>query len=72
MPEKNGRVVTDDNVGPLLAGMARGVTQGLAVTLGHFWSALTDYLRGSPSRRRTEEGVVQSPTERGAFTVQYP
>jgi NADH-quinone oxidoreductase subunit I len=72
MPEKNGHVVTDDNVGPLLAGMARGVTQGLAVTLGHFWSALTDYLRGSPSRRRTEEGVVQSPTERGAFTVQYP
>ena len=72
MPEKNGRVVTNDNVGPLVAGMARGVTQGLAVTLGHFWSALTDYLRGSPSRRRTEEGVVQSPTERGAFTVQYP
>ena len=52
-PKSNGRVVTDDNVGPLLTGMARGVTQGLSITLGHFWAALTDYVRGSPNRVRT-------------------
>ena len=67
--EPNGRVVTDDNVGPLLTGMARGITEGLSITLGHFWAALTDYLRGSPNRTRTPDGVVQTPTDHGAFTV---
>ena len=69
-PNGQGRVVTDDNVGPLLTGMARGVTQGLSITLGHFWAALIDYVRGSPNRVRTPDGVVQSPKDHGAFTIQ--
>jgi NADH-quinone oxidoreductase subunit I len=72
-PAENGRVVTDDNVGPLLTGMARGITAGLSITLGHFWSTLTDYLRGSPNRGRgADGGVVQHPSDHGSFTVQYP
>jgi NADH-quinone oxidoreductase subunit I len=71
--ETNGRVVTDDNVGPLLSGLARGVTQGLGITLGHFWSALTDHVRGSPNRGHGADGsVIQKPSDHGNFTVQYP
>ena len=68
----NGRVVTDDNVGPLLAGLARGAARGMAVTLQHFWAALADYVRGTPHRRRNGRDVEQGPTEAGLFTVQYP
>src|SRR6266542_4683818 len=68
----NGKVVTDDNIRPLLTGMARGVIQGLEVTLGHFWAALTDHMRGEPGRNRTAHGTIQSPIGRGNFTVEYP
>ena len=59
----NGRVVTDDNVGPLLVGMARGAARGMAITLRHFFAALGDYARGRH---------VRGPAESGLFTVQYP
>lgn len=67
----NGRVITDDNVGPLLAGMARGVARGMGVTLRHFGASLADVLRGSRRTRNGDE-VVQGPLDRGMFTVQYP
>ena len=67
-----GRVVTDDSIRPLLVGMARGVGRGMGVTMRHFGAALADYLRGWPGRRRRSGEVVQSPAERGMFTVEYP
>lgn len=67
-----GRVITDDNVGPLLAGMGRAVLEGLSITLGHFFSTMIDHLRGSPGRGRSARGVEQHPREHGLFTVQYP
>src|SRR5436853_5405553 len=67
-----GRVVTDDNVGPLLAGMARGALGGMRVTMRHFTATLIDYLRGSPSRTGSSNEIVQPPSGRGMFTVEYP
>ena len=77
MGEPNGRspagerVVTDDNVGPLMLGMARGIARGMGVTLRHGLRALADYARGMPGRDHTG-GVTQRLGERGAFTVEYP
>jgi NADH-quinone oxidoreductase subunit I len=68
----NGRVVTDDNVGPILVGLARGAARGMTITLLHFWAALVDYARGTPRRRRDGRDVEQGPTDGGLFTVQYP
>ncbi len=70
--DRNGRVVTDDNVGPLLTGMARGLTMGLAITLRHFGRTLADYWRGIPGSRKSEDAVTQSPVDDGLFTVSYP
>jgi NADH-quinone oxidoreductase subunit I len=67
-----GRVVTDDAVGPLLSSLARGTIGGMRVTLRHFGAALADYLRGWPGRRGGSGTLVQSPAERGMFTVEYP
>src|SRR5262245_37991 len=71
-PNRPGRVVTDDAVAPLLASLARGTIGGMRVTLRHFGAALSDYLRGLAGRRAGGREVVQSPTERGMFTVEYP
>ena len=67
-----GRVVTDDAVGPLLSSLARGTIGGMRVTLRHFGAALADYLRGWPGRRGGSGTLVQSPADRGMFTVEYP
>jgi NADH-quinone oxidoreductase subunit I len=64
--------VTDDAVGPLLSSLARGTIGGMRVTLRHFGAALADYLRGWPGRRGGSGTLVQSPAERGMFTVEYP
>jgi NADH-quinone oxidoreductase subunit I len=68
----SGRVVTDDAVAPLLASLARGTIGGMRVTLRHFGASLSDYLRGWPGRRGNGRDVVQSPADRGMFTVEYP
>jgi NADH-quinone oxidoreductase subunit I len=70
-PNGSGRVVTDDAVGPLLASLARGTLGGMRITIRHFAAALAGYLRGG-GRRGAGGEVVQSPGERGLFTVEYP
>jgi NADH-quinone oxidoreductase subunit I len=70
--EPNGRVVTDEDIRPLLAGMARGVMRGMRVTFAHGWRAFLDHLRGSPRRSHVAGGVVQHASDRGQFAVQYP
>jgi NADH-quinone oxidoreductase subunit I len=67
-----GRVVTDDNIAPLLWGFARGVARGMSITFGHFWRAVVDHARGSPGMNRTAGGIYQSPESSGVFTVSYP
>ena len=68
-----GRVITDDNVLPLLTGMARGIARGMGITFGHFWSTLIDSIKGHPGRAHNAQGeITQTIVDGGAFTVQYP
>ncbi|TAK22321.1 MAG: 4Fe-4S dicluster domain-containing protein [Chloroflexota bacterium] len=69
---RHGRVITDDNVGPLLVGMARGIAQGLSVTIRHFISTFRDSWRGVPGTSAGAEPFTQHPRDEGLFTVSYP
>lgn len=69
---RHGRVITDDNVGPLLVGMARGIAQGLSVTIRHFVSTFRDNWRGVPGTSSGAEPFTQHPRDEGLFTVSYP